>query len=99
MLSAITQLIEQDLSFLQIGRTDRLREPAVGGCEEITSLAAPAVTAPQSGEACRSAQLPMSSFRPASDCEAFHQICLTSGKTTAPQSHLSAHPMSLAFAP
>src|SRR5215211_3824601 len=87
------QLIEQDLSFLQIGCTDRLREPAVDGCEEIASLAAPVFIVPQSGEACGSAQLPMSSLLTASECEGFHQICLGSGEITTPPSQLSAHPM------
>src|SRR4051794_36873131 len=51
------QLGEQSLGVLEVGRVEALGEPGVDRCEDVERLAAPALVAPEPGQARGRAQL------------------------------------------
>jgi hypothetical protein len=56
-VAPLGQLVEQPFGIFQIGGIEALREPAVDRREQLTGLSAPALVAPQPGEASHGAQL------------------------------------------
>ena len=63
------QLVDQPLRFSQIAGVEALGEPAVNGRQQIASFGPPTLFAPQSGEACRDAQLVGLSLLPPRDAQ------------------------------